>query len=124
MEHYQAVVGITDAFCRTHLNEEYAELAQRAAAALCRKRPSPLLSGNANSWACGIVYAIGQVNFLADKATSPTMSMQELCRYFGLAASIGGNKAKVVRNALGIGQWDHRWALPSALSSHPMVWLV
>ena len=42
---YDAVVALTDAFCRDHLNEEYRDLARAMAAALCRKRPSPLASG-------------------------------------------------------------------------------
>ena len=42
-EIYDAVRTVTDAFCRDHLNDEYAGLARRAAAALGRKRPSPLV---------------------------------------------------------------------------------
>ena len=42
---YEAITTLTDAFCREHLNEEYRVLAQRMTAALCRKRPSPLTSG-------------------------------------------------------------------------------
>jgi hypothetical protein len=41
---YDAVVALTDAFCRDHLNEEYCDLARAMTAALCRKRPSPLAS--------------------------------------------------------------------------------
>jgi len=41
---YDAVVALTDAFCRDHLNEEYRDLARAMAATLCRKRPSPLAS--------------------------------------------------------------------------------
>ncbi len=37
------------------------------AAALSRKRPSPLSTGRERSWAVGIIYALGQVNFLFDK---------------------------------------------------------
>ena len=100
--HYQALVGLTDAFCSRHLNEGYAQLARRAAAALCRKRPSPVLSGQPESWACGILYALGQVNFLSDKSSTPHMSMQELCAGFGVSPSTGNSKAKAVRTALGI----------------------
>jgi hypothetical protein len=42
---YDAVAGLTDAFCRDHLNDEYRELARAMTAALSRKRPSPLTSG-------------------------------------------------------------------------------
>lgn len=100
--HHQAVVALTDAFCRQHLNEEYAVLARRAVAALCRKRPSPIVSGTAPTWACGVLYALGQANFLTDKSSTPSMSMQALCAGFGVGASTGSNKAKTVRDALGI----------------------
>ena len=42
---FDAITSLTDAFCRDYLNEEYRDLAQRMTAALCRKRPSPLTSG-------------------------------------------------------------------------------
>jgi uncharacterized protein DUF6398 len=111
VDHHQRLVALTDAFCRDHLDEEYAELARCAAAALCRRRPSPLLSGGINTWACAVVYALGQVNFLGDKSSSPHMAMQDLCARFGVAASTAGNKAKAVRDAIGMRQWDHRWLL-------------
>ena len=44
---YDQIVGLTDEFCQKHLNDEYRELAQAMAAALCRKRPSPVVSGPA-----------------------------------------------------------------------------
>ncbi|MGH7122260.1 MAG: DUF6398 domain-containing protein [Acetobacteraceae bacterium] len=122
--HYQALAGLTDAFCRRHLSEDYAQLARRAAAALCRKRPSPVLSGQPESWACGILYALGQINFLSDRSSTPHMTMQELCAGFGVSASTGGSKAKAVRDALGIRRWDHRWLLPENIAAMPMAWMI
>jgi tRNA uridine 5-carbamoylmethylation protein Kti12 len=63
---YDQIVALTDEFCHRHLNDEYRDLAQSMAAALCRKRPIPVASGQVRSWACGIIYALGQVNFLSD----------------------------------------------------------
>lgn len=123
-EFYAGITAITDQFCRDHLNEEYAELARYALAALCRMRPSPLTSGNPRTWACAVLYAIGQVNFLSDKASQPYMTMADLCAHFGIAASTGGNKAKVVREAIGIRQFDHRWTLPSRLADSPAAWMI
>jgi len=68
---YNTIVALTDGFCQEHLNEEYAQLARQLTAALCRKRPSPLSRGKPNSWACGIIYALGFVNFLFDKSQEP-----------------------------------------------------
>jgi len=122
--HYQALVALTDDFSARHLNPGYAELARRAAAGLCRKRQSPVVSGKKETWACAIIYALGQVNFLSDKASTPCMSMQEVCTGFGVGASTGGNKAKTVRDALGIKMFDHRWMLPERLADNPGVWMV
>ena len=121
---YGGMTDMTDQFCRRHLNDEYAELARIAIAALCRKRPSPLRSGRPETWGCAVLYALGQVNFLSDKSSAPYMTMQELCEHFGIAASTGGNKAKVVREALGIRSFDHRWTLPSLLEKSGMAWMV
>jgi hypothetical protein len=74
-ERYGAVTEITDEFCHEHLNEEYAELSRKMAATLSRKRPSPLESGRVRSWAAGIVYALGRVNFLSDASRKPHMTM-------------------------------------------------
>ena len=97
---YDQIVGLTDEFCQKHLNDEYRELAQAMAAALCRKRPSPVASGQPRSWACGIIYALGQVNFLSDKATPPYMTMADVCAAFGVSPSTGGAKARTISDAL------------------------
>ncbi len=68
---FEAIVALTDTFCKEHLTEEYAALCRKLAAALARKRPSPLASGNPKTWAAGIVYALGSINFLFDKAQTP-----------------------------------------------------
>ncbi len=59
---YDTVVALTDAFCRDHLNDEYRDLARAMTAALCRKRPSPLGTGQPRTWACGIIHVLGQLN--------------------------------------------------------------
>ena len=53
-------------------------------AALCRKRPSPLASGQRRTWACSIIYVLGQINFLSDKATQPNMTMADVCAAFSV----------------------------------------
>ncbi len=121
---FNAIVTLTDTYCNTHLNAEYAQLAREATAALCRKRPSPLTTGKASTWACGIVYAIGFVNFLFDKSSSPSTTAEELCTAFGLSKSSGYNKSKAVRDALDMMQMDPKWSLPSRLDNNPLVWMI
>ena len=93
---YDAVVALTDAFCRDHLNDEYRDLARAMTAALCRKRPSPLASGQPRTWACSIIYVLGQLNFLSDKASQPHMTMAEVCAAFGVGQSTASAKARAI----------------------------
>lgn len=58
----EEIVGVTDEVCLNVLDEEYADLARRAAGKLARKRPSPLSGGRRATWAAGIVYALGQAS--------------------------------------------------------------
>lgn len=123
-EKYKAIVEITDSFAKEHLTEEYAQLIRYAAAALCRKRPSPLDTGKANTWACGITHAIGIVNFLFDKSQTPNISASELYKKFGVAESTGQGKSKIVRDMLGMRQFDPNWTLSSKIGANPLVWML
>jgi Domain of unknown function (DUF6398) len=118
----EAIVGLTDAFCDQHLNAEYRELA-RAMAALGRKRPSPLASGQPRSWACGIIYTLGQVNFLSDRSTQPYMRMADVCAAFGVNPNTASAKARVISTMLGTHQLDPTWTLPSMVDQNPLVWM-
>src|SRR4051812_22895311 len=98
------------------------------AAALCRKRPSPLASGQPQTWACGIIHALGQVNFLSDRSMRPHMmqpylKMIDVCAAFGVGRSTASAKARVISNALGIHPFDPEWTLPSLIGKNPLVWM-
>lgn len=119
---YEQIVAVTDEFSQKHLTEEYAQLIRYATAALCRKRPSPLMRGKIKTWACGITYAMGFANFLFDQSQTPYISATDLCAAFGVSTSTGGAKSKAVRDLLGISQLDPNWCLSSKMSSNPMAW--
>lgn len=121
---FEEVMALTDAFCQEHLDEEFAELCRKATAALARKRPSPLSTGKPESWAMGVVYAIGQHNFIFDKTQSFYMSAGEIAEAFGYAASTAGNWGKKVRELLKIRGYDHQWMRSDLVDSLSMVWLV
>src|SRR3954462_7742612 len=120
---YEAITSLTDAFCREHLNEDYGELARRMTAALGRKRPSPLASGQPRTWAAGIVYVLGQINFLTDPATQPFMTTADLCAKFGVGQSTVSAKGRVISQALDTFRMNPEWSLPSLLDQNPLVWM-
>jgi hypothetical protein len=121
---YASVVKLTDAFCKQYLNDEYTALCRSLAAALARKRPSPLARGQLEIWACAIVYALGTVNFLFDSSQTPYMSAMELCSLFGVSSSSGANKSRQIREMLHMSQFDSTWMLPSLMGDSLAVWLV
>ena len=109
---------------RAHLNADYAALSRKLAAKLARKRPSPIVRGKPEIWACGIVYALGTVNFLFDKSQSPHMRADELCAAFGVSQSSGSNKAKLIRELFDMYQMDPNWCLPSLVDQNPLIWML
>src|SRR6267154_149329 len=87
MRVHEKIVGLIDSVCDRHLNPEYRALARAMTASLCRKRPSPLAAGQPRTWACGIVYVLGRINFLGDPSFSPHMTTAELCAVFEVGES-------------------------------------
>ncbi len=118
------VTGLTDGFCKEFLTDEYAVLCRQLAAALCRKRPSPLERGGLAAWAAGIVYALGSVNFLHDRSQDPHMPLQDIGPQFGVGPTTAAAKAKEIRRLLRMRQFDPRWGLPSQLDTHPLAWMI
>jgi hypothetical protein len=121
---YDALIEVTDRVSREHLTDEFAQLCRKMAAALCRKRPSPVTRGRIESWACGIAYAIGSNNFLFDKSQTPHFTAAELCALFGVSASNGSAKAGQIRKLLRMNFWDTEWCLPSRIDQNPMAWMI
>ena len=121
---YEAITALTDAFCKRHLNEEYAKMCRRLTVALARKRPTPLARGRKEVWACGIVRTIGWANVLDDPKQSPYMKLIDIDPEFGVAESTGQGKSMAIRRMFGIGRLNPDWTLPSRLGDNPLVWRV
>jgi hypothetical protein len=121
-ERFDEITRLTDAFSQERLNEEYAQLCRELTATLCRKRPSPLVRGNANTWACGIVHALGLVNFLYDSSQKPHVPSGQIAESFGISSSTMQTKSKQIRDLLGMYQFDPDWTLPSMVDQNPLIW--
>lgn len=121
---YQSIIKLTNEFSKEYLTTEYAEFIQYAVAELCRKRPSPLLKGKPDIWACAITHAIGAVNFLDDSTQNPHVKASKLYEAFGVKPSTGQAKSKQVRTMLKMKQFDINWTLPSRMERNPMAWMI
>ena len=93
-------------------------------AVLCRKRPSPLVAGNARIWAGSIAYAIGNINLLFDPTQRPHLTQQELCDALGVKRRTAHEKANEIMRLLKTQQADPKWWRPSQMGENPFAWLV
>ena len=118
------ITGLVEVFCKEHLNAEYGDLCRKLAEKLARKRPSPLLSGKPQTWACGIVRTIGWVNFLDDKSQTPHMKLTAIDKAFGVGESTGQGKAMLIRRMLKIKSMDPAWSLRSRIEQNPLAWMI
>ena len=115
---------LTDAVCADLLDEEYAGLARHVVAKLARKRPSPLQSGRAATWAGGVVYALGQVNFLFDQSSKPHVTHDDLAGAFGLSKSTLSQKAKQVRDMLAMDWGTPEFLRAEVVDGSSMAWFI
>lgn len=118
------ITALVDGFCKEHLNKEYADLCRKLTEKLARKRPTPLIGGKPNSWACGIVRTIGWVNFLDDKTRKPHMKLTAIDKVFGVGESTGQGKCMLIRKLFRIRPSDPAWSLRSRIDENPMTWMI
>jgi hypothetical protein len=124
LDRAQAIMEVTDAACREHLDDEYGRIARRLVARLARKRPSPLTRGDARIWAAGVIYAVGQVNFLFDPTQTPHLTAKQLAKRLGVVQTTMANKAGLVNRTLAIGIFEPELTRVAMLEQHPMAWIV
>ena len=118
------IAALTTAFATEHLDDEYAVLCRRMAAALARLHPVPIERGEARTWAATIVYAVGWVNFLGDPSQRPHMTTAELAALAGVGQSTIALRFREVRDALDLMPMDPTWTRPSRMMDNPLAWMI
>lgn len=122
-ERYVKIVQCMDHFCDEHLNNEYKQLSRIMATLVCAPG-SPARKGKPESWAAGVVYALGKVNFLHDPSQSPHMKPDELARGIGVSPATMYAKAGMISRVLELTAFDPNWTLPSRMADNPLVWMI
>jgi hypothetical protein len=118
------IVRLTDAFCAEYLDEEYAEVCQFMTADLCELQPSPLDKGRVPTWAAGIVFTVGSINFLNDPGFDPYLSTAELARLLQVSEGTLYNKRRQIEKALRAMPFDPNYTVTSMMDVNPFVWMV
>ena len=85
--------------------------------------PSPVASGQPRTWACGVLYVLGRINFLGDPSFSPHITTAELCSAFEVGESTVHTKARAIEKTLGTQPFDPQETLLSLAEKNPLVWM-
>ncbi|MCC7554320.1 MAG: tetratricopeptide repeat protein [Methanobacteriaceae archaeon] len=104
------LLEMVKAFCEKHLDEEYKDLSIKLVKKMGRKHDVPFKRGKLEIWASGVVYALGQINFLFDDSFSPYLSADDICDYFGTKKSTVGDKAKRIREMFKMQHFDKEFS--------------
>ena len=118
------LVAATDAVCLEHLDVEYAGLCRKVVGKLGRKRPSPLTRGDLGIWAAGVVYVVGQLNFVFDPAQTPHASADELSGWLGVKKTTIANKARLIRDTLRLRDFDSEFMRRDLVEASALAWLL
>lgn len=121
---YQEIKTFIDKFCNEHLNKEYAEISQKMAGSLYELRPCPFDKGRSSSWAAGIVYAAGRVNFLSDPSHEPYMPATEFAEKSGVSQATLSAKGTEIFKLLDLMQLHPDWTVASMIERNPLTWIL
>lgn len=98
----EELIAMVSKFSDEYLDEEFKQLNIKLIQKLGRKHDVPFKRGKLENWAGGIVYTIGQLNFLFDDSINPYVSADEISDYFGCSKSTARNKASDIRKLLNL----------------------
>lgn len=127
-DRYQSIVAQIEKVCLGHcepLDHEYLATSMLLAATCCQKG-TPVVEGRAKaeSWAAGILWTVGMINFLDDKSSEPHLSSAAAAKAFGVSQATLQAKCREVREGLDIRSLDPRYTLPSMLIHNPLIWML
>lgn len=122
-ERFMEIVTLADDFCDRFLNDEYEQICRKMAACLCQDG-SPVLRGKPASWACGLVYAVGRVNFLTDPSQKPHLKAEEIAQGFGVSPATMHAKSREIWNGLDLMALDPDFTIASRVDQNPLIWML
>ena len=115
----EKLIEMTSSFCKKKLDDDYEELCIKLIRKMGRKHDIPFKRGKLENWASGVIYALGQINFLFDKSFEPYVSASDICNYYGTKKSTASNKAREIRRMFNLGHFDEEFSTEYIRSQMP-----
>ena len=118
------LIELTKTFCDENLDENYAQLCEKLIKKMGRKHDVPFKRGKMEIWAAAVVYALGSINFLFDKANQPYMLATDISNYFGTKNLTVANKAREIKDMFRMVIFDDEFATDQMNANDPFKDLV
>lgn len=106
-------------FCNQKLNEEYFSLCKKVVFKMRNKSKVPFNRGELEIWAAAIIYAIGSINYLFDKASKPYLVSQEINNFFNTKTKTVSNKARAIKNMFDMTIFDDEFSTQQMKENNP-----
>ena len=89
-------------FSDKYLDKEFKTLNLKLLKKLEKRDYVSLNRGKIENWTCGIIFAIGQLNFLFERSFSPYVNNDQLCYYFNVKKQNMWIKSRNIRKLLNL----------------------
>ncbi|MCA9027416.1 MAG: plasmid pRiA4b ORF-3 family protein [Planctomycetaceae bacterium] len=120
---FREIAVVVDRFCNQHLDSGYRDVCRRLLTCFCQPATG-IERGKPASWAAGIVYEAGQLNFLTDPSSKPYIKSDEIAKGCGVSAATMHNKGTAIRETLDLRRYDLEFCIPNRLQDHPLSWIM
>jgi hypothetical protein len=120
----QQLLELTNAFSDAYLDDDYKRLCEKLIRKMSRKRVIPFMSGKPETWAAGVVHALGMINFLFDRSFAPYVSSADIATFFGVGQSTVQQKSKTIRDMFKMRYYDLEWMTEYMASRNPLARLI
>lgn len=104
------VIELVNRFSDDYLNDEFRDLCIKLVFKLSQNPDVSLNRGKTEAWASGIIYVIGQLNFLFDPITEYYLSNDLVSSYFNVSKQTVWNKSRDIRRLLNLKLGDEEFS--------------
>jgi len=118
-EKEEKLIELTRTFCDQKLDDDYKNLCEKLIKKLSKKRDVPFQRGKIEIWAAAVVYAIGSINFLFDRAFEPYMTAEQISKYFGLKSTTVANKAREIKRIFNLWHYNPEFSTQRMTENNP-----
>lgn len=106
----EELIELVNKFSDDYLNDEFRDLCLKLLFKLSLNPDVSLNRGKNEAWASGIIYVIGQLNFLFDPITEYYLSNDLIASYFNVSKQTVWNKSRDIRRLLNLKLGDEEFS--------------